>query len=69
MINLRDNVWVPSDGYKYISNGTVWSTEIRLGRTDSISNWHDTNEEPPEPTPEEPATSEDYEEALGRFGV
>lgn len=31
MINTHDNVWVPSDGYKYISNGSCYSDMIRLG--------------------------------------
>ena len=47
MINVSGNHWIPSDGFKYISNGTAWSDGIYLGRTDSISNWHDTNDEPP----------------------
>ena len=49
MINPYDNHWIPSEGYKYITNGTVWSDGIYLGRADDISNWHDTNEEPSEP--------------------
>lgn len=70
MTNVHDNLWIPSDGFKYISNGDTWSTEIHLGKFDSIDNWHDTNEDPPAPPePEEEATTEDYEEALGRFGV
>ena len=71
MKNLYGNVWVPDDGYQYVSNGTVWSTQIVLGAKDNISNWHDTNEEPPEPPepPEPEATTEDYEEALNRLGV
>ena len=36
--------------------------------TKTPETWTDC-ELPPEPTPEEEATSEDYEEALGRFGV
>jgi len=48
MINVKDNEWIPSSGYRYISNGSVWTERILLGRSDSIANWHDTNEEPPE---------------------
>ena len=70
MINVRDNVWKPSDGYKYISNGDIFASEIHLRAGDSITNWHDTNEEPPTPPdPEDEATSEDYEAALNRLGV
>ena len=61
MINPHDNYWIPSDGYKYLSNGTVWSEGIYLGKADSISNWHDTNDEPL--PPEEGATVEDKAEA------
>lgn len=61
MRNPHDNYWIPGEGYAYITNGTVWSEGLYLGRSDSISNWHDTNEEPPEPQ-EEP-TAEDKAEA------
>lgn len=47
MINDFDNHWIPSQGYKYLSNGTAWTDSIYLGRRDRIDNWHDTNEEPP----------------------
>lgn len=53
MINIHDNIWVPEEGYKYISNGEVWAYEIALGKSDSIENWHDTNDEPPAPEDEE----------------
>ena len=46
MINVHGNYWIPSEGYKYITNGTSWSDGIYLGRLDSIDNWHDTNDEP-----------------------
>lgn len=49
MINVEGNKWIPSEGFNYISNGEVWTDSIILGATDSISNWHDTNEEPPTP--------------------
>lgn len=48
MKNPHDNYWIPDDGYAYISNGETWSEGIYLGKADSISNWHDTNDEPPE---------------------
>lgn len=60
MRNIEANHWIPDEGYKYISNGEVWSEGIYLGTADSIDNWHDTNDEPPEP--EEP-TLEDRAEA------
>lgn len=48
MINTSNNCWVPSDGYKYITNGEVFTTSIFLGSKDNIANWGDTNEEPRE---------------------
>ena len=42
----------PEEGYKYITNGEVWSDLVVLGVSDSVNNWHDTNEEPPEPEPD-----------------
>lgn len=67
MINVRDNIWKPSEGYKYISNGDIFASEIHLNKNDNIANWNDTNDEPPEP--EEPATPEEYDEQLARLGV
>ena len=61
MRNVSGNYWIPDDGYKYVTNGTVYSDGIYLGKTDNIANWHDTNDEPPDPT-EEP-TIEDKAEA------
>ena len=61
MINVHDNYWVPGDGYKYITNGEVCTDSIYLGARDSISNWRDTNDEPPEP--EDEPTVEDKAEA------
>lgn len=69
MINITDNEWIPSDGYKYITNGSVWSEHIYLGRKDNINNWHDTNDEPPEPEEDEDATEQDYIDALNEMGV
>lgn len=68
-MNIEGNKLTPDDGYKYITNREVWSDLVYLGRTDSLDNWHDTNDEPPAPEDEEEATVEDYENALGRFGV
>lgn len=45
MINVRDNYWIPSEGYKYITNGEVFSDGVYLGIYDSPDNWHDTNDE------------------------
>lgn len=53
MINTRNNEWIPSEGFKYLTNGTVWTESLIIGRSDNIENWHDTNEEPP--VPEEPS--------------
>lgn len=46
MINVHDNYWIPSEGYKYITNGEIFSNGIYLGINDSPDNWRDTNEEP-----------------------
>ncbi len=52
MRNIEGNKWIPSDGFKYISNGETWAESINIGQSDNIANWHDTNEEPPEPEEE-----------------
>ena len=52
MINVSGNKWIPSEGFKYISNGEAWTDSILLGKNDSIDNWNDTNDEPPEPEEE-----------------
>lgn len=67
MINVHDNYWEPSPGYKYLSNGDVYSTGIYLGKFDSPDNWHDTNDEPPGEADD--AAPEDYEDALKKLGV
>ncbi len=60
MKNVSGNHFVPDDGFRYVTNGTTWAGSIYLGRTDNLSNWHDTNEEPPGPDDEV-----DDAEALG----
>lgn len=64
MRNVQGNLWIPDDGYKYITNGEVYTDSIYLGAKDSINNWHDTNDEPPEPE-EEIADEEALEILLG----
>ena len=66
---IEGNKLTPDEGYKYITNGEVWSDLVYLGINDSVDNWHDTNDEPPDPEYDEEATTEDYENTLGRFGV
>lgn len=61
MRNPHDNYWIPDEGYKYITNGEVYTDSIYLGARDSIDNWRDTNDEPPEP--EDEPTVEDKAEA------
>ena len=61
MINVQGNLWIPGEGYKYLTNGVVYTDSIYLGARDSIDNWHDTNDEPSEPDPE--PTMEDKAEA------
>ena len=48
MTNPHDNYWIPSDGYKYLTNGETWTDSIYLGDGADINAWHDTNEEPPD---------------------
>ncbi len=62
MINIKNNNWQPSPGFKYLTNGSVWSESIYLGKHDSIDNWHDTNDEPP--APEEEPNNDEYKSAL-----
>lgn len=52
MINVYGNYWKPSEGYQYITNGEIYTDSIYLGTADSIDNWHDTNEQPPEDEPD-----------------
>lgn len=53
LINDHDNHWIPAPGFAWVSHGTIWTTDIYLGATDSISRWHGTNDDPPEPEPED----------------
>ena len=70
MTNLHDNLWMPDEGYKYLTNGEIWTDSIYLGDGASVAAWHDTNDEPPtHPEPEEEATAEDYAQALRALGV
>lgn len=70
MRNVTGNLWIPDEGYKYITDGVTYTDSIYLGKNHDIANWHDTNDEPPEPDPgEEEATAEDYEQALADLGV
>lgn len=62
MRNVQGNLWIPDEGYKYITNGEVYTDSIYLGKNDSIDNWHDTNDEPPEP--EDELTDEETLEIL-----
>lgn len=39
----------PSEGYKHITNGTVFSDCVYLGKNANANDWQDTNDEPPEP--------------------
>lgn len=45
--------WVPVEGYAWVSDGTIWTTDIYLGRRDTIERWHGTNDDPPEPDVED----------------
>ena len=67
MINVEGNYYIPSEGYKYLSNGEVWTDSIYLGTADDISNWHDTNDEPPDIPEEDPLNdrAEGYDILLG----
>lgn len=38
----------PSEGYKYLTDGHTWATEVWLGKNDRAERWHSTNEEPRE---------------------
>lgn len=52
MRNVKDNLWIPDEGYKYLTDGVTWTDSIYLGKGQSIDAWHDTNDEPQEPEPE-----------------
>lgn len=36
----------PQDGYQYITNGSIFSDYVVLGKNDNVKNWYDTNELP-----------------------
>ncbi len=48
MINVSGNLWIPSEGYQYLTDGTTWTDSIYLGKGHDINRWHDTNDETPE---------------------
>lgn len=53
----------PGDGFSSITNGTMNSSMVIVPSEAFANQWHDTNDDPPEPpTPEEP-TIEDKAEA------
>lgn len=52
--------WVPSDGYKYITDGKMWASMVKLPDDSLIARWHDTNDEPLEDE-----SNVSNEEALG----
>ena len=57
MIKIENTVTVitPDTGYKYVTNGDVFSDLVKLGKNDSVDNWYSTNDEPPEAVPPEGA--------------
>lgn len=66
MINVHDNYWIPSEGYKYLTNGEVFSDGIYLGVGRDINEWHDTNKEPHDPDiPSIEAKAEAYDILMG----
>lgn len=62
------NKITPDDG-EWLYNGDVCSDLVYLGRNDSVDNWAEVDEYIEPASEGEEATTEDYEEALGRFGV
>lgn len=42
-----DGILYPSDGYKYITDGNIFSKKVILGKNDDGANWRDTNDDPP----------------------
>ncbi len=67
-----DNVLIAKTGYVF-TNGETFSNIIRLGKNDSVENWHEITEEEAErlqseePTDTE-ATEADYINALEELG-
>lgn len=53
LVNDFGNHWIPAPGYAWVSDGEIWTTGIYLGVHDSIERWHGTNDDPPEPVPED----------------
>lgn len=43
------NIVRPSEGFKYVTDGTVYSDCVYLGKNANAGDWQDTNDEPPVP--------------------
>jgi hypothetical protein len=56
-----DNVLIAKEGYVY-TNGETFSTVIRLGKYDSVENWHENTEEEAERLQEIEMSEEDLDE-------
>ncbi len=65
---IDGNKITPDEG-KWLYNGEVCSALVYLGRNDSVDNWAEVDEYIVPVSEGEEATTEEYEEALGRFGV
>ena len=64
MRNVKDNLWIPDEGYKYLTDGVTYTDSIYLGKGQNINVWHDTNDEPHDPDLEEEIADEEALEIL-----
>lgn len=67
-MTIDGNRITPEEG-KWLYNGEVCSDLVYLGKKASADEWTEVDEYIEPAYDDEDATSEDYEEALGRFGV
>lgn len=64
---IECNKLIPDEG-KWLYNGEVCSDLVYLGKNASVDDWTEVDEYI-DPIESENASTEDYENALGRFGV
>ena len=75
MQEITKNVFVPSEGFLYLTNGVVVAERIMLGKNDSKENWNETNESISEEntaytqTSLEAMTNAELEQILYGFGI
>lgn len=60
-------ILTPNDGFRFVTNGTIYSKIVYLRGDSDVFVWNDTNNDPP--TLDDLVTEEDLENALTELGV